>query len=150
MNAVYSSKLLVTGLLSLCLMFVGMQPALAKYDADEELKKIQKLVKSEKYSKATKKLKKMLRKEPKNPDVLSLMGFSQRKQENYDEAQTYYNRALKINPKHKASNEYLGQLYLEIDQLDDAKERLGVLEQACGVSCSEYRTLKKAIDEYQQ
>lgn len=83
-------------------------------------------------------------------DVANLLGYSNRKLKNYEEALKYYQRALSINPKHKGANEYLGELYLETGKIDKAKERLAVLDDVCFFSCSEYRALKRSIANYEK
>ena len=142
------SQVFVSGIFAASLA-IATSPAQAKYE-DSPLKPIQEMVNDGKFDKAVNELEAMLKKNGNDADVLSLLGYSYRKQQQYDKAQEYYGRALKIDPEHKAANEYLGQLYLEIGQLDKAKERLAVLDEACFFTCSEYTTLKTAIDKYQQ
>jgi tetratricopeptide (TPR) repeat protein len=55
------------------------------------------------------------------------MGYSLRKTGQTQLALEYYNRALALMPKHLGANEYLGELYVELGQMDKAKERLAVL-----------------------
>jgi hypothetical protein len=62
----------------------------------------------------------------------------------------HYRIALKIDPKHRGANEYLGELYLETDQLVKAEERLKVLDKACRWGCEEYDDLKEAIEKYKE
>jgi tetratricopeptide (TPR) repeat protein len=69
---------------------------------------------------------------PNDADGLNLMGFSLRKTGQTDLALQYYNRALSLQPKHLGANEYLGELYVELGQVDKAKERLAILRGACG------------------
>ena len=93
-------------------------------------------------------LKSILADQPMNPDALNLMGYSHRKLGNKDKALDYYTQALAADPKHKGANEYLGELYLEMDDLAKAEERLSVLAAACSSSCEEYKDLKSAIDDF--
>ncbi len=93
-------------------------------------------------------LKAILADQPMNPDALNLMGYSHRKLGNKDKALDYYTQALAADPKHKGANEYLGELYLEMDDLAKAEERLSVLAAACASSCEEYADLKAAIDDF--
>ena len=113
---------------------------------DSPLNSVYELIEEEKYSQALSELNNI---EEKDADVFNLIGFSNRKLKNYDEALMYYQKALAIEPKHKGANEYLGELYLETGKLDLAKERLAVLDDACFFTCSEYRTLKRAIKKYE-
>jgi len=85
---------------------------------------------------------------PDEADLLNLLAFSQRKLKRYDDAMTNYQKALKIEPKHLGANEYLGELYLQLDQPEQAEERLQVLDGACFFGCDEYDKLKQAIENY--
>ena len=87
--------------------------------------------------------------DPNNADALNLMGFSLRKTGQPDMAMQYYNRALAVMPKHLGTNEYLGELYVELGQVDKAKERLAVLHAACG-NCVQAQELAEFIDKAQK
>lgn len=102
-------------------------------------------IKAGQYKSAIGVLKVLIADDPNNADALNLMGFSLRKSGDPDRALGFYLKALKINPKHRGANEYLGELYVEIGQIDKAKERLKVLEGICGTSCEEYEDLAEAI-----
>ena len=94
------------------------------------------------YSQAFKKLSEALKKDKKNPDILNYMGFTSRKIGNFSEAEDYYLRGLAIDPKHNGINEYLGELYVQTDRIDKAKERLEVLKNC---NCEEYAELELII-----
>lgn len=83
-------------------------------------------------------------------DVYNLLGYSHRKLEQYERAERYYQRALSIDPEHRGANEYLGELYLQTDRPELARERLQVLDDACFFGCEEYDELEAAIREYEQ
>lgn len=89
-------------------------------------------------------LEKIVRKNAKHADALNLLGYSHRKLGRIDEALEYYGKALKVNPKHLGANEYLGELYLEMNDLAKAEERRAVLAKACK-SCEELEDLDEAI-----
>ena len=61
---------------------------------------------------------------------------------------TGYQRALKLDPKHRGALEYLGELYLDMNQIDNAEKQLAALKRACPWigKCEEYEDLKKAVD----
>ncbi len=107
-----------------------------------------KAVKAGDYESAARYLTKAAKKDPKNADIQNLLGFSYRKMGNTEKAFEHYNAALRLNPKHRGANEYLGELYLETDQLARAEERLKVLDKACSWGCEEYDELKEAIKNY--
>lgn len=102
------------------------------------------------YKQAIELLKVEAAKDPNNADVQNLLGYSNRKLENYDLALSYYQKALALEPQHRGANNYLGHLYLETDKLEKAQERLAVLDKACTFGCEEYRELKQAIAVHQQ
>jgi hypothetical protein len=61
----------------------------------------------------------------------------------------HYNEALRIDPKNKGANEYLGEAYLMVNNLPKAKEQLATLDKLCFLPCREYSDLKKSIAEYE-
>ncbi len=111
---------------------------------------IYKLIESEEYEKAIEELAGLLRESPEDADLLNLYAFSNRKLERFDVALENYLKALEIEPEHRGANEYLGELYLQLGQLDKAQERLAVLDDACFFGCREYDELEEAIDEYRR
>ena len=102
-----------------------------------------------KYAAAIPLLQKTVAKESKNADAYNLLGYSHRNLGDVEAALTHYGRALELDPKHRGANEYLGELYLELGRLDEAQERLAVLDKACFFGCEEYRELKGLIAAYQ-
>jgi len=87
---------------------------------------------------------------PDDADLLNLMAFSHRKLEHFDLALDYYQKALQLKPKHRGANEYLGELYLSLGQLEKAQQRLEVLDKACFFGCKEFDKLEQAIEEYRR
>jgi tetratricopeptide (TPR) repeat protein len=79
-----------------------------------------------------------------------MLGYSYRKQAKPDlsKAFEHYGIALKLNPKHRSANEYIGKAYLLSKQPDMANKHLAALEAICGKSCDEYKDLAKAIAAY--
>ena len=59
-------------------------------------------------------------------------------------AEIYYNEGLDIDPEHVGINEYLGELYVETNRLNKAKERLKVL---ANCKCEEFSKLKVLINK---
>jgi len=82
---------------------------------------------------------------PRSADGFNLLGYSLRNQKKYDESLVAYKQALTLDPKHKGAHEYIGIAYVQMGQLDKAKEHLASLDKICPLSCEEYRDLKKAI-----
>jgi tetratricopeptide (TPR) repeat protein len=80
-----------------------------------------------------------------HPDILNYEGFANRHLGRYDIAITKYKRALAINPDHIGANEYLGELYLEIGRVADAKAQLAKLDTLCPFGCVEREELAGMI-----
>lgn len=81
-----------------------------------------------------------------HPDVLTYIGFANRKLHNYDVAISYYSAALKLDPTHRGANEYLGEYYVETGQMTKAKTQLVTLEKICKFGCEEAEELRRWID----
>lgn len=81
-----------------------------------------------------------------HPDVLTYVGFANRKLHNYDVAISYYSAALKLDPQHRGANEYLGEYYVETGQMAKAKTQLVTLEKICKFGCEEAEELRRWID----
>ena len=92
------------------------------------------------YSKALGKLEQAYKTDRNNPDILNYLGFALRKTGKLKEAEKYYLAGLKIKPDHNGINEYLGELYVNTNRMDLAKERLAVLKNC---NCEEYSELKE-------
>ena len=105
------------------------------------------LIDDDEYAKAIPLLEKSIKEKGEYADALNLLGFSHRKLGEMDEAMTYYTKALSMEPKHLGANEYMGELYLEMNDLPKAEERLAVLKNACG-DCDEYEDLEGDIKDY--
>ena len=87
---------------------------------------------------------------PNDADAHSMLGYSYRKLGTFDKSMEYYQKALKIDSNHRYSHEYLGELYLDMNQIDNAEKQLAALKKACPFfgKCEEYEDLKKEIDAY--
>jgi len=111
-------------------------------------KKLEKKEKIEKakalYLKALAKLEKAYDKDKKNADILNYLGFALRKTGDFEKAERFYLEGLKIDAGHLGINEYLGELYVQTNRIDLAKERLQVLN---GCKCEEYNELKELIEK---
>ena len=118
-------------------------------EAVKLIKRAGKLEKKDNKDKATKlykdafnKLEKANKKDKDNPDILNYMGFTSRKSGNFEDAEKFYLKGLSLNPNHNGINEYLGELYVQTNRIDKAKERLEVLKDC---NCKEYQELELII-----
>ena len=101
------------------------------------------------YKKAIKLFEKVVADNPDNADAWNYLGFSKRKLNRFDEAMDDYQKALSIDPEHLGANEYIGELYLQKDDLANARKHLKILDDACLFGCDEYDDLKAAIAAYE-
>lgn len=76
------------------------------------------LAKAEEYAEARKIFEDLAAREPKNPEVLNMLAFTQRKTGDVEEALDNYERALKLRPKFPQAREYRGEAYLQAALLD--------------------------------
>ena len=115
---------------------------------DDALREARTLISEERYEEALSRLEEVAMEDPDDADVWNLVGFSYRKLERYEPAMEGYARALAIDPRHTEAIEYLGELYLALDDLPRAEEQLARLGEICGSGCEEYEELKEAVEEY--
>ncbi len=87
---------------------------------------------------------------PNDSDAHNLLGYSYRKVGTFDRSMEHYQRALKLDANNRSAHEYLGELYLDMNQLDNAEKQLAALKKACPFfgKCEEFDDLKKEIDAY--
>jgi tetratricopeptide (TPR) repeat protein len=77
-----------------------------------------------------------------HPDVLTYIGFANRKSGRYEAALASYAAALAINPDHVGANEYLGEYHVERGDLDAARLQLARVEAVCAFGCPEAEELR--------
>ena len=109
-----------------------------------------KAIEAKDYKAAVNYLTKAVQEEPNNADAENMLGYSYRKLGTFDKSMEHYEKALKIDSGHRSAHEYLGELYLDMNQLDNAEKQLATLKKACPFfgKCEEYEDLKAAIDKY--
>ncbi len=93
-------------------------------------------------------LKKVTAADPKNPEAFNLLGYATRKSGDAQGSLQYYQTTLTLDPKHLGANEYIGEAYLQLNDVAKAEEHLKRLDELCTFNCKEYMTLKAAIDAY--
>lgn len=138
-------------LMILVIAAAGFNPVLADSGGSKSasrLAPIQQLIDEKNYQAAIDKLQEAMKESPDDADLLNLTAYSQRQLKRFDEALVNYQKALKIDPGHRGANEYLGELYLQLGQLDRALERLKVLDDECFFGCEEFDELEEAIEAY--
>lgn len=120
-------------------------PAPAVKNVKTELAAIDVLVSNKNFTAALAALKIADKEFANNADINNLLGYSSRKLKQYKEANTYYTKALRLDPKHLGALEYQGELFMETKKVADAKKNLAKLKSLCGVKCEYYLDLKKVI-----
>lgn len=85
-----------------------------------------------------------------HPDVLTYMGYTQRKLGRYDRAEGYYKAALTIAPDHRGATEYYGELKVAEGDLPGARRLLAHLETLCPYGCAEVNDLRRWVDAGRQ
>ena len=143
-----AAAIVVLGLMAL----PGVSYAMGSSSSDQATqpdlyKQAQTLIDDHSYAKAIPLLQKSIQEKGEYADALNLLGFANRKLGDKSKALTYYTKALNLEPKHLGANEYLGELYLEMNDLPKAEERLGMLKKLCG-SCEEYDDLAEQVESY--
>ena len=103
------------------------------------------------YASAQPVLKAALAGDPGNADLHNLYAYSLRKSANPDMELVFkhYQEALRLDPKHRGAQEYIGEAYLTVNNLPKAKEHLAALDKLCFFGCAEYTELKNAIAAYE-
>jgi Tfp pilus assembly protein PilF len=109
-----------------------------------------KAIEAKDYKTAVGHLTKAVQELPKSADAHTMLGYSYRKLGTFDKSMEHYQTALKIDSDHLSAHEYLGELYLDMNQSDNAEKQLAALKKACPFfgKCEEYDDLKKEIDAY--
>src|ERR671919_1089807 len=109
-----------------------------------------KAIEAKDYKAAVGHLTKAVQEEPKSADAHNMLGYSYRKVGTLDKSMEHYQTALKIDSGHRSAHEYLGELYLDMNQPDNAEKQLASLKKACPFfgKCEEYEDLKKAFDTH--
>ncbi len=81
-----------------------------------------------------------------HPDVLTYLGFANRKLQRYDLAEVYYRSALAVAPGHRGATEYYGEMMLERGDIAGATRMLARLDSQCTYGCAEADELRRWID----
>jgi len=101
---------------------------------------------------AQKILREAVARNPQDADSHNLYAYSMRKGEKpaMDLVFRHYNEALRLDPRHRAAHEYIGEAYLMSGNVAKAREHLAQLDRLCTFGCEEYTMLKKEVAAYEQ
>lgn len=100
------------------------------------------------FAKAVDMLEEILKFEPDNPEVSNLLGYSKRNLGDFDAAMASYNKALSIDPNHKGTLEYQGELFLKLNDKASAEKNLAKLKELCPKGCEAHDTLQAAVERF--
>ena len=80
-----------------------------------------------------------------HPDILTYLGFANRKLGRFDVAEGYYRAALTAAPGHRGATEYFGELMVERRDMAGARRMLARLDAQCRFGCTEAEELRAWI-----
>ena len=80
-----------------------------------------------------------------HPDILTYLGFANRKLGRFDIAEGYYRAALAAAPGHRGATEYFGELMVERRDMAGARRMLAKLDAQCRFGCTEAEELRAWI-----
>lgn len=123
----------------------SQKPSTATKSVDSELAEVATMVYRKDFAGARAELMVINQQFPNNADVNNLLGYTSRKLKQYAASASYYKKALQIDPEHLDALEYQGELFITTKKISMAKANLVKLKKLCGVNCSQYKDLKKAI-----
>ena len=121
-------------------------PAVGWNDVDQDFIEAAVLAHSGQYKAAISALEALHR--PDDPYVLNYLGFSNRKLGQTETALAFYHKALSLRPDYVRARSYLGEGYVALGRIDDAREQLALIAEQCGTNCDEYVALDRKISEH--
>jgi tetratricopeptide (TPR) repeat protein len=80
-----------------------------------------------------------------HPDILTYLGYANRKLGRLDVAEDYYKRALAAAPNHLGATEYYGELMVVRGDLAGARRMLSKLEDTCHFGCAQADELRRWV-----
>lgn len=80
-----------------------------------------------------------------HPDILTYLGFANRKLGRFSIAEGYYRAALSAAPGHRGATEYFGELMVERGDMGGARRMLARLDAQCRFGCTEAEELRAWI-----
>jgi tetratricopeptide (TPR) repeat protein len=118
-----------------------------KEPKDPALEQARAAIEKQDWTRAQGVLREAVARNPQVADYHNLYAYSMRKGPNpqMDLVFRHYNEALRLEPKHRAAHEYLGEAYLMSGNVAKAKEHLAILDNLCTFGCAEYTALKKEV-----
>jgi len=117
---------------------------------DPDYTAAEKAIKGGNYPGAIKLLEHVVERDASNADAYNWLGYATRKNGDPAKSIPIYQKALALDPEHRGAHEYIGEAYLQLNDVVKAREHLARLDKLCFFSCEEYRDLKKAVEAYEK
>ena len=118
--------------------------------ADPDVVSGKKAIEDKRWADAVKALSSAALRDTRNADIQNYLGYAYRNVGQMDKAFAHYERALKLNPRHRGAHEYVGEAYLMVGKPARAQEHLKALQAICVLPCEEFDDLRTKIDHYQR
>lgn len=81
--------------------------------------------------------------------ILNYLGFAHRKQGRVLVGLGYYQEAVAADPRYTLVREYMGEAYLQLGDVEAAREQLAEIGRLCGTGCGEYAELARHIAAFE-
>lgn len=107
------------------------------------------LIEQKRWAPAERLLAAHVRAEPQDADAHNLLGFSLRNLGRLQESLVAYRRALELDPAHLGAHEYIGEVYVQLGNLAQARVHLDALTRLCPTGCAELDDLRASLDKAQ-
>ena len=120
------------------------------HSADADVVAGKKAIEDKRWADAIEALSSAALRDTRNADIHNYLGYAHRNAGQMDKAFAHYERALKLNPRHRGAHEYVGEAYLMVGKPAKAQEHLKALRAICLLPCEELEDLKAKIDRYQR
>jgi tetratricopeptide (TPR) repeat protein len=85
---------------------------------------------------------------PDSPELHNSLGYAYRNLGQFDRAFRHYEKAIALDPRHRAAHEYIGEAYLMVGDLASAEKHLAALREICLLPCEELQDLEREVRAY--
>ena len=107
-----------------------------------------KAIEAKEWRAAVKALSSAALRDTRNADIQNYLGYAFRHLGDLPRAFAHYQRALKLNPRHRGAHEYAGEAALLAGDLPRAQRHLAALKSICLLPCEELGDLQAAVKAY--